>query len=265
MSLIAPDAPYSVQQALAEVGRRLRILERGHVGEVTQDALDEVASSLRVAINEATKRPTTLDPESVFKMSGGAHEIGFVPDPGPIAGTIRFLREDATWVDVVDQPYSWRYSSGQLFGTGDTNLTSYDHTFLADGINVGDTLHIFGTFLGGTAAGTKSLTLAIGTGTPVAVCSSTYAASGSARYHFNLQFTVRSATSISCGGSTIIGPSNALAAETYLVNVSWAVADIAANTQLFRWVGKNTGSSTESKMTDMFIRRFRANGRSALV
>lgn len=32
-----------------------------------------------------------------FGASGGSHAVGYVPDPGSSAGTIRFLREDATW------------------------------------------------------------------------------------------------------------------------------------------------------------------------
>jgi lysophospholipase L1-like esterase len=34
----------------------------------------------------------------VFAASGAGHAIGAVPDPGPTAGTTRFLREDGTWV-----------------------------------------------------------------------------------------------------------------------------------------------------------------------
>jgi lysophospholipase L1-like esterase len=34
----------------------------------------------------------------VFVGSGAGHAIGAVPDPGPTAGTTRFLREDGTWI-----------------------------------------------------------------------------------------------------------------------------------------------------------------------
>ena len=33
----------------------------------------------------------------LFGASGPRHSIGLVPDPGSIAGSLRFLREDATW------------------------------------------------------------------------------------------------------------------------------------------------------------------------
>lgn len=34
---------------------------------------------------------------TIFVASGPSHAIGLVPDPGAIAGTTKFLREDATW------------------------------------------------------------------------------------------------------------------------------------------------------------------------
>jgi len=36
--------------------------------------------------------------------SGPSHQRGVVPDPGAVAGTTRFLREDATWVAIVIPP-----------------------------------------------------------------------------------------------------------------------------------------------------------------
>jgi hypothetical protein len=36
----------------------------------------------------------------VFGASGSGHQAGAVPDPGPTAGTTRYLREDGTWVAV---------------------------------------------------------------------------------------------------------------------------------------------------------------------
>lgn len=35
---------------------------------------------------------------SVFGPSGTSHSVGLVPDPGAVAGTTKFLREDGTWV-----------------------------------------------------------------------------------------------------------------------------------------------------------------------
>ena len=56
----------------------------------------------------------------LFGASGSAHAPGIVPDPGPIAGSARFLREDGTWVaPSVGGPLS--VAQG---GTGLATLTS---------------------------------------------------------------------------------------------------------------------------------------------
>lgn len=39
-----------------------------------------------------------------FGPSGPSHQRGVVPDPGAVAGTTRFLREDATWASVPPDP-----------------------------------------------------------------------------------------------------------------------------------------------------------------
>jgi hypothetical protein len=45
---------------------------------------------------------------AVFGASGGSHEPGAVPDPGSVAGTTRYLREDATW-HVIPLPLPFDY------------------------------------------------------------------------------------------------------------------------------------------------------------
>jgi hypothetical protein len=162
------------------------------------------------------------------------------------------------------QPYCWRFSSGQLFGTGDTNLTSYDYTFAANSLKVGDTLQLGCSVAWSTTAGTKSLTLAIGTGTARTIFSSTGVVANTIA-HVRVEVVMRSTTTLAIEGTTVIGVNGGAIAETYFVNTGQTVSDISANSQLFRWVGKNTGSATEAKMTDMFIRHFPANGNSAVV
>lgn len=44
--------------------------------------------------SDLTGRPTL---PSVFVASGAGHTTGLVPDPGASAGTVKYLREDATW------------------------------------------------------------------------------------------------------------------------------------------------------------------------
>lgn len=43
----------------------------------------------------------TIEAPNEFGPSGENHSLGFVPDPGDVAGTTKFLREDGTWQEVV--------------------------------------------------------------------------------------------------------------------------------------------------------------------
>lgn len=43
---------------------------------------------------------------SIFNASGSNSTIGLVPDPGSVAGTTRFLREDATWADPLSGAFN---------------------------------------------------------------------------------------------------------------------------------------------------------------
>jgi hypothetical protein len=42
--------------------------------------------------------------DAIFGASGPLHNPGAVPDPGPIAGTTHFLREDGTWATIPPPP-----------------------------------------------------------------------------------------------------------------------------------------------------------------
>jgi hypothetical protein len=41
-----------------------------------------------------------------FGASGPSHSRGLAPDPGPIAGTTRFLREDGSWIAQIGSPFT---------------------------------------------------------------------------------------------------------------------------------------------------------------
>ncbi len=101
MGISVSDASPSVQRALADIEARLRTLERKGTSESLDRRLDSEVTRLSRSISEVAKRPTTLDRRDVFKKSGTAHDIGYVPDPGASAATTHFLREDGTWVDVL--------------------------------------------------------------------------------------------------------------------------------------------------------------------
>jgi Ice-binding-like len=72
---------------------------------------------------------TTADLTSaVFGPSGPLHSTGLVPDPGVVAGTTRFLREDATWEVASATPAFGPLDAIQVAGIGgafygDSNFT----------------------------------------------------------------------------------------------------------------------------------------------
>jgi hypothetical protein len=44
----------------------------------------------------------TWDDVDVFVGAGPGHSLGLVPDPGPVAQALRFLREDGVWAEAMD-------------------------------------------------------------------------------------------------------------------------------------------------------------------
>ncbi len=92
--------------------------------------------------------------------SGGNHQPGVVPDPGPTAGTTKFLREDATWSAVSATALTGILpvvnggtgtATGSITGTGDL-------TFTAGGSNKSVTLVSSGTGKVVSKPGTDSTT-----------------------------------------------------------------------------------------------------------
>ena len=100
MSLPLPvSAAIDVQTAFRDVDRRLLSLERTGrtAGGVSQIELDRIVRGLRDEIGATGRKANFLDFNDVFRASGPAHEIGYVPDPGSTVGSTRFLCENATW------------------------------------------------------------------------------------------------------------------------------------------------------------------------
>ncbi len=162
-----------------------------------------------------------------------------------------------------NQPWCVGFSSGQLFTTGGANLTSFDYTFLADELQVGDTIHIFGTAGGTLTAGIKSLTIAIGTGTPTTIFS--MPVTGSNIFEFMLELLVRTTTSVALKGLSWWGAAGSPMVNNRIVSDAQTVANISSNSQLVRLVGTHTGSSTELTMQDYIMRVYRAGGNFSLV
>jgi hypothetical protein len=100
MTLPLPiSAAIDVQVAFRDVDRRLLQLERDSrtANPVTRLEFDQVVRALREETTTAVRKATFLDFNDVFRGSGPAHSLGYVPDPGVTPGTSRFLREDGTW------------------------------------------------------------------------------------------------------------------------------------------------------------------------
>ena len=79
---IPPDAPYSVQKALRELDEKIDYLVYTMAKGVSPSDLSQAYNTLLAKIDETYRKPTTLDFNDVFR-GGGAHALGYVPDPGP--------------------------------------------------------------------------------------------------------------------------------------------------------------------------------------
>ena len=79
---IPPDATYSVQKALRELDEKIDYLVSTMARGVSPSDLSQAYNTLSQRIEETYRKPTTLDFNDVFR-GGGAHALGYVPDPGP--------------------------------------------------------------------------------------------------------------------------------------------------------------------------------------
>ena len=100
MIRIPQDASRNVQAAFEDTEKRLRELET-KVFAAEDDDTSRNISALQKRVSELATIPTYLNPNDVFRPSGAAHAIGYVPDPGETAGTSRYLNENGTWTTPV--------------------------------------------------------------------------------------------------------------------------------------------------------------------
>lgn len=90
-----------------------------------------VQPQITTALDAFIKQEST----AVFGASGANHSVGLVPDPGAVAGTSNFLREDSTWANPTSGlPYKLQgfliNGNGMINQRGDTGL--YAATFAND-------------------------------------------------------------------------------------------------------------------------------------
>ncbi len=88
-----------------------------------------------VAGATAWSAPTTGTTYTTFGPSGTSHATGLVPDPGSVTGTVKYLREDATWVTPPNATYTTFGPSGSSHAIGlvpDPGATSGTTRFLRE-------------------------------------------------------------------------------------------------------------------------------------
>lgn len=74
------------------------------------ECLNRISQSLS-DLSSASSSNDTTNTTPVFGASGGGHSTGLVPDPGAVAGTTKFLSEDATWkvpTAAAPSPGAWQ-------------------------------------------------------------------------------------------------------------------------------------------------------------
>lgn len=103
MARIPQDATRDTQRSIQDINdqfdrveARLRSLDPGLIN-ADIEALSANLDKVRADIIKAK----TLDFNDIFRPAGPAHEIGYVPTPGPTAGGLKFLRDDATWANLT--------------------------------------------------------------------------------------------------------------------------------------------------------------------
>lgn len=228
-----------------------------------QASLDELDTESLIQVTPLGSGGTSLD-QRYHNVMGSIALLGALSaDNVRCRNAQVYGRLDAVQLTGM-QPFCIGFSSGQYFTTGGQNLTSYDYTFPAGDLQLGDVIHIWaGSALQGTTAGTKSLTVAFGTGTPITVFSVTLTTNNTI-FTTHIWAVVRSTTSIAVNTTTNYGVS-ATAPTWYWVNAGQTVSNITTASQLVRWVGTHTGANNEMRMTDYHIRVYRSGGYFTLV
>jgi hypothetical protein len=67
-----------------------------------------------------------------FVGSGASHAIGAVPDPGAVAGTSKYLREDASWAT----PAGGGGGSNTLYAPGSFTVADGNFSIFADELSL---------------------------------------------------------------------------------------------------------------------------------
>lgn len=139
------------------------------------------------------------------------------------------------------------FSSGQGFGTSETELTSYGRTVGANKLRQGDTILLQGQMICGTVAGTKTLRLYVGSSSAAKLAETTGTTSNGLM-QFWIMCYVRSTSLLAVTGFALYGTSEAVMLGNFYVNKGLTV-DFTAS-QLFKLTGQHTGSAGDALLTD---------------
>lgn len=136
------------------IGTSMAMAREDHVHPILSDATATVSGKVPTPPNDITKffrGDATFANIPTMGASGASHSAGLVPDTGSITGTERFLREDATWVEVgngggltpVIKNASFAIEVNKLFFVDTTGVSAITVTLpLTASLNVGDTFRI---------------------------------------------------------------------------------------------------------------------------
>lgn len=251
------------------------VLTLGSTGSVAQHAL---VSATHTASNLTIGDLLTATGATTFAFQGVDNLTELASEPDQLSDYFLLFDNSAVVAGGTGQnvkikpkyisgnmPFAALFSNGQVFTTTGANLTSYDYTFPAGDLTAGDVIRIHGRAnLTGTTAGTKSLTIALGTGTATTVFTAT-TTTNPTFFEFECTIYIRSTTSAGLHLRSQWGSAGATPANTFWNGAGWTLSDISANSQLVRLVGTHTGSNTEMKMADYSIRVFRGGGNAVVV
>lgn len=95
-------------------------IEDGVASAFTLPVQPQITTALDIFLKQETG--------AVFGASGANHSVGLVPDPGAVAGTSKYLREDSTWAVPTVPPVTISQPQGRLTLTSNTPIMSVDVT-----------------------------------------------------------------------------------------------------------------------------------------
>ena len=136
------------------IGTSVATAREDHVHPILPDVTATVSGKVPTPPNNTTtffRGDATFAEIPVMGASGASHGAGLVPDTSSTAGTTKFLREDATWVEIdngggltpVIKNESFAIEVNKLFFVDTTGASAITVTLpLTANLNIGDTFRV---------------------------------------------------------------------------------------------------------------------------